>query len=48
MREIEAQPASRLEERVRAKDDIKFIPYLMAGYPDHTRSIEQGLAYARV
>src|SRR5499427_10938829 len=47
MREIEAQPTSRLEERVRAKGDIKLIPYLMAGYPDHARSIEQGLAYAR-
>lgn len=47
MREIEAQPTSRLEERVRAKGDIKLIPYLMAGYPDHSGSIEQGLAYAR-
>jgi len=47
MREIEVQPTSRLEERVRAKGDIKLIPYLMAGYPDHARSIEQGLAYAQ-
>src|SRR5262249_42908608 len=47
MREIEVQPTSRLEERVRAKGDIKLIPYLMAGYPDHNRSIEQGLAYAQ-
>ena len=47
MREIEAQPTSRLEERVRARGDIKLIPYLMAGYPDQARSIEQGLAYAR-
>src|SRR5215471_16965297 len=39
--------SSRLEQRVRANGDIKLIPYLMAGYPDHTRSIEQGLAYAR-
>jgi len=48
MREIEARPTSRLEERVRANGDIKLIPYLMAGYPDHARSIEQGLAYARI
>lgn len=47
MREIEARPASRLEERVRAAGDIKLIPYLMAGYPDRPGSIEQGLAYAR-
>ena len=39
--------SSRLEERVRANGDIKLIPYLMAGYPDHARSIAQGLAYAR-
>lgn len=48
MREIEARPTSRLEQRVRAAGDIKLIPYLMAGYPDHARSIEQGLAYARI
>ena len=48
MREIEVRPTSWLEERVRATDDIKLIPYLMAGYPDHGRSIEQGLAYARI
>lgn len=47
MREIEARPATRLEERVRAAGDIKLIPYLMAGYPDRQGSIEQGLAYAR-
>lgn len=47
MREIEARPAGRLEERVRAAGDIKLIPYLMAGYPDRAGSIEQGLAYAR-
>src|SRR5262249_8250084 len=47
MRKIEAPPSSRLEERVRARGDIKLIPYLMAGYPDYARSIEQGLAYAR-
>lgn len=46
MREIEAQRTSRLEERVRARGDIKLIPYLMAGYPDQACSIEQGLAYA--
>jgi len=38
--------ASRLERSVRASGDIKLIPYLMAGYPDRERSIEQGLAYA--
>ena len=48
MRETEARPTSRLEERVRANGDIKLIPYLMAGYPDHARSIEQGKAYARL
>lgn len=47
MREIEARPTSRLEERVRARGDIKLIPYLMAGYPDRAGSIAQGLAYAR-
>ncbi len=47
MHGIEARTVSRLEERVRAAGDIKLIPYLMAGYPDRARSIEQGLAYAR-
>src|SRR2546423_12877080 len=38
---------SRLEASVRAGDgEIKLIPYLMAGYPDHASSIQQGLAYA--
>src|SRR2546423_3283872 len=38
---------SRLEASVRAGDgEIKLIPYLMAGYPDHAGSIQQGLAYA--
>jgi tryptophan synthase alpha chain len=44
---IEARSVSRLEERVRAAGDLRLIPYLMAGYPDRARSIEQGLAYAR-
>jgi tryptophan synthase alpha chain len=44
---IEARTVSRLEERVRAAGDLRLIPYLMAGYPDPVRSIEQGLAYAR-
>jgi tryptophan synthase alpha chain len=48
MREVEARPVSRLEERVRATTtDIKLVPYLMAGYPDGARSVEQGRAYAR-
>jgi tryptophan synthase alpha chain len=38
---------SRLEQRVRSAGDVKLIPYLMAGYPDHDGSIAQGLAYAR-
>lgn len=38
---------SRLETRVRATDDLKLIPYLMAGYPDVPGSIAQGRAYAR-
>lgn len=38
---------SALEARVRSAGDVKLIPYLMAGYPDRARSIEQGLAYAR-
>jgi tryptophan synthase alpha chain len=38
---------SRLEASVRSSDgEIKLIPYLMAGYPDHASSIQQGLAYA--
>lgn len=37
---------SRLETSVRATDDLKLIPYLMAGYPDLQSSVEQGHAYA--
>ena len=42
-----ARQASRLEASVRAGDGLKLVPYLMAGYPDVPRSIEQGRAYAR-
>jgi tryptophan synthase alpha chain len=38
---------SRLEASVRATDDLKLIPYLMAGYPDPPGSVAQGRAYAR-
>lgn len=38
---------SRLEASVRATDDLKLIPYLMAGYPNIAGSIAQGRAYAR-
>ena len=38
---------SRLEASVRSSDgEINLIPYLMAGYPDHASSIQQGLAYS--
>jgi tryptophan synthase alpha chain len=38
---------SRLEASLRATDDLKLIPYLMAGYPDAPGSAAQGRAYAR-
>lgn len=44
---IETRRVSALEERVRSADDVKLIPYLMAGYPDVAGSVQQGLAYAR-
>jgi tryptophan synthase alpha chain len=47
MRGIETRRVSRLEESVRADDDVRLIPYVMAGYPDRAGSIAQGLAYAR-
>jgi tryptophan synthase alpha chain len=37
---------SRLELAVRADDDLKLIPYLMAGYPSGAASIAHGRAYA--
>jgi len=37
---------SRLELAVRADDDLKLIPYLMAGYPSRAASIAHGRAYA--
>lgn len=42
-----SRATSRLEASVRATDDLKLIPYLMAGYPDVAGSIAQGRAYAR-
>lgn len=42
-----SRAVSRLESRVRSAGELKLIPYLMAGYPDRDRSIQQGLAYAR-
>ena len=39
--------ASRLEAAVRGSaDEVRFIPYLMAGYPSTVGSIELGRAYA--
>jgi len=38
---------SRLEAAVRAADDLKLIPYLMAGFPSRAESIAHGRAYAR-
>jgi tryptophan synthase alpha chain len=32
---------------MRSDGRLRLVPYLMAGYPDHERSIELGLAYAR-
>src|SRR5215472_16302796 len=37
-----ADTSSRLEEAVRAKDDLKLIAYIMAGHPSKKRSIDVG------
>jgi len=37
-----AEKTSRLEEAVRAKDDLKLIAYIMAGHPSKKRSIDVG------
>lgn len=37
--------ADRLAARVRSAGDVKFVPYLMAGFPDRRRSIELGRLY---
>ena len=42
-----ARAESALAAAVRAEDDIKLIPYLMAGYPDRAQSIALGRMYAR-
>lgn len=34
--------ASRLEASLRSKDELKLIPYVMAGFPDLARSIDMG------
>src|SRR5438552_18238128 len=34
--------ASRLENALRAKDDLKRVAYMMAGHPNRRRSIEVG------
>jgi tryptophan synthase alpha chain len=38
--------AEGLAERMRAADDVKLVPFLVAGYPDRGRSIELGRLYA--
>jgi tryptophan synthase alpha chain len=39
---LKAETSSRLEEALRAKDDLKLVAYIMAGHPSKKRSIEVG------
>lgn len=41
-------PAGTLAAHLHAEDDIKFVPYLMAGYPDRQSSVELGRLFAEV
>jgi tryptophan synthase alpha chain len=41
-----ATQVKQLAESLRARGDIKLIPYLMAGYPSRQASIEMGRAFA--
>jgi tryptophan synthase alpha chain len=39
---LKAETSSRLEEALRAKDDLKLVAYIMAGHPSKKRSIDVG------